>query len=245
MIGRSGRRNQRQAHARRGRTQTLASSCRPARISACSGAAVPSVGGGLGDRGVGLAAPVAEVDQGRDRIVRGAAERHDGRAGRGCADRARQLGQAIVELARDAAGKAWPDAARARQRRLVLGRHRARQLVRAEHREDRQRDPGADPLHRLEQAEPAALGAAAKAVQRDAVVAHLGLDQQVHRLARARQRGERARRARHQIADAADVDHGVVLTQRIERAAQARDHPAASRTDRSGARAWASRTRAA
>ena len=108
-------------------------------------------------------------------------------------------------------GKARADAARAGERGLVLGGDGAGELVGREHREDAERDPRADPLHGLQQAEPDALGGLAKAVERDALGAHLGVDVEVDRLAGRRQRGERARRADHEIADAADVDHRVVL----------------------------------
>ena len=47
----------------------------------------------------------------------------------------------------------------------------------------RERHPGAHALDGLEQAEPAALGRGRKPIERDAVVAHLGLDQQIDRLA--------------------------------------------------------------
>ena len=91
-------------------------------------------------------------------------------------------------------------------------------------REKRERDPCADPLHRLQQPEPAALARLPKAVERDALLADLGLDQEIDRLARAGQGGERARGAEHQVADPADIDHRMVLAQAVQTAVQSGDH---------------------
>ena len=85
-------------------------------------------GGGLGDRGVGFAAAVAEVDERRDGIGGRTARAGDRRCGERAA-RCRKIDQALAQLARDPAGKPRADAARPAQRRLVLGGDRARQLV--------------------------------------------------------------------------------------------------------------------
>src|SRR5581483_12364528 len=86
-----------------------------------------------------------------------------------------------------------------------------------------ERDAAADALHRLEQAEPLALAGIGEAEQLEAVLAHLGLDEQRRGLA-DQERGQGAARARHQIADAVDVDDRPVLADRIDDPAQLGDH---------------------
>src|SRR5690606_18740005 len=75
-----------------------------------------------------------------------------------------------------------------------------------------------------QQAEPFPLERRAEAVEPDHVLAHIGLDMQHHRLAGRRQRGERARRAMRDIADAMHVDHAMVLADLLDRALELADH---------------------
>jgi hypothetical protein len=60
----------------------------------------------------------------------------------------------------------------------------------------------------------------------DVVLAHMGLDMQHHRLARAAEQAEGAARAEHQVADAVAVDHGVVGPGAVDQSAQPGDHRA-------------------
>ena len=210
-------------YAGRGGTQTLASSCRPVRISA-SRRGIAERGGGFRDRGVGLAAAVAEVDQRRDGVVGGAAETSQRWPGVGApigpgSSVSRSLSSLAMRparrgptpLARPSAALSWAATARASSSGPSTDRTESATLA-------------PTPCTVWSRRNQAALGGGPKAVERDALGADLGLDQQIDRLARARQGGERAGRARHQIADPADVDHRVVLVEPIEGAAQARDH---------------------
>src|SRR5205807_6565943 len=87
-----------------------------------------------------------------------------------------------------------------------------------------ERDLGADALHGLQQAKPFALGIGAETEQFDLVLADISLDREHRGLAGRRQRLQRARRAVHLIADAADVEDHVVLTVGIEQAFELADH---------------------
>src|SRR5262249_42875290 len=92
---------------------------------------------------------------------------------------------------------------------------------RAEHRE---RDLGADALHRLQQAKPFALVVALKAEQLDLVLAHIGLDRQHRGFALRRQRLQRARRTVHLIADTADVEDDEIHAVGVDQPLELADH---------------------
>ena len=91
-------------------------------------------------------------------------------------------------------------------------------------REDGERDLGADALHRLQQPEPLALDVGEEAEEADLVLAHMGLDRKLDRLAGRRQRLQGARRAMHEIADAVDVDDDEVLAIAVDHALELADH---------------------
>ena len=94
--------------------------------------------------------------------------------------------------------------------------------------EHAKRDLGADALHGLQQTKPFALDVGGEAEQLDLVLAHVGLDRQRRRLARPRQRLQRARRAMHLIADPADVEDDIVLAVAVDDAFELADHQAAT-----------------
>src|SRR3954465_9518977 len=181
-----------------------------------------------GDGGGGLSLRIAEIDEGRDRIRHGL-RRAPVVDGVGEADQRRgegaERGGLVLALRDDAGGELWADAGRAGNARLVAGRDRGRERARVERREDRQRDLGADPLHRLQQAEPFPLLVGAEAEEADHVLADMGLDRQRRRLADRGQGLERARRAMHEVADAGHVEDDEVLAVSVDHAAQLADHP--------------------
>ena len=96
-------------------------------------------------------------------------------------------------------------------------------------RQDRQRQPRADPLHRRQQAEPVALGGVDKAVEVDVVLADMRLDQQPRRAAGRRQPADRPGRAEGEIADPADIDDRAVRSDLLEDAGELGDHRAGPR----------------
>ena len=83
---------------------------------------------------------------------------------------------------------------------------------------------GADALHRLQQLKPFALHVAAKPEQLDLVFAHVSLDRQHRGLARRRQHLQRAGRAMHLIADAANIEDDKILAIAVDQAFQLADH---------------------
>ncbi len=166
------------------------------------------------------------MNQRRDRVALDAAAGE--RADRHAVGRERDLGGGVAKLGHDALRELGADAVGAAHQRLVAGGDGAGEFVGAQDREDRERDPRAHPLDALEAAEPFALGAIGEAEQIEAVLAHMGLDQKLDRLARPRQRAQRAARALNQIADPADVDHHMVLGQKLDQPGEARDHEVAS-----------------
>ncbi len=82
----------------------------------------------------------------------------------------------------------------------------------------------ADALHRRQQAERVALGLVDEAVEVDVVLADMRLDEKPRRLADGRQQAQRARRAEHEIADAADIDDDAVGAAAVDDAGQLGDH---------------------
>ena len=113
--------------------------------------------------------------------------------------------------------------------RLVLERDGGGELARLHDAEDGERHLAADALHGLQQAEPFALEVGGEAVEADHVLAHIGLDRQRHRLARRRQRLERAHRAIDLVADAADIDDRPILAVGVDDAPEFSDHGAGHR----------------
>ncbi len=91
-------------------------------------------------------------------------------------------------------------------------------------REDGERDLGADALHRLQQPEPLPLDIGEEPEQADLILAHMGLDGEVDRLARRRQRLQGARRTMHEIADAMDVEDDEILAIAVDHALKLADH---------------------
>jgi hypothetical protein len=80
------------------------------------------------------------------------------------------------------------------------------------------------PCTPCKQPEPLALKMRAEAVEPDHVLAHIGLDEERGRLARAAQRGKRPGRAVGDIADPADIDDAVVLADLVDDALEFADH---------------------
>ena len=91
-------------------------------------------------------------------------------------------------------------------------------------RQDRQREPRADALHRHQQAKPVALGRVDEAIEVDVVLADMGLDQQPRGAAGRRQPADRAGRAEGQIPHPADIDHRPVGVHRIDGPGELSDH---------------------
>ena len=97
-------------------------------------------------------------------------------------------------------------------------------LLQGQCREDGQRHPRADALHRLQQAEPLPLGLALEAKEADLVFAHMRLYRE-HRLSLlARQPGQHARRAVDLIANAANIEDDPILAGRRNHTSQPSDH---------------------
>ena len=153
-----------------------ASSFRLSRINASSVALSPSRSGHPGDRRLRLGPAITEVDQGRQRVV--------GRRLRRDLRRIRNAGAVPASLRPcPAVPSAVGPPAAARPPRRVSGwpcrrRYGADQIARRQRRQDRQRDPAADSLHRREQAEPVAFGGIGEPIQDDRILPHVGLDQQ-------------------------------------------------------------------
>ena len=205
------------------------SSCSPARISASSARLGAEPLRRRGDRAVGVAARIAEIDQRRDRVGGGAARARPRRAPRGGPSampptlsfssltmRWASFGptpSARVSAALSCATIAVASASGASAPRIASASLRA------------------DALHRRQQAEPVALGLVGEAVEMDVVLAHMGLDQEPQRLAARRQPRQRARRAEDEIADAVDVEHDAVGAGLID------DRRRASRSSRAPAAA--------
>src|SRR5262249_6183653 len=116
---------------------------------------------------------------------------------------------------------------RARDRGLVAHRNGARKIGGLEGGQDRQSHLGADAPHGLQQPEPFPLDVGEGAGQAALILAPLGLARQRHPLAAARPRLHRARRAVHQIADAADIDDDEVLAMAVDDALELADHAVA------------------
>src|SRR5262249_60244139 len=93
-------------------------------------------------------------------------------------------------------------------------------------REQCEGEPGADPLHRRQQAKPVALDRVDEAVKMNVVFADMRLDKEPRRASRWRQLRDRARRAEDEIADAADIDDGALGDDLIEKTGELRDHRA-------------------
>jgi hypothetical protein len=98
------------------------------------------------------------------------------------------------------------------------------EIVAGQGREDGERDPGADALDRGQEPEPVALVARGEADQPDVVVADLH-DRVKHDFPADRaERGERPGRGEDEITYSADVDHGMVGREGVEKAAELGDH---------------------
>lgn len=80
------------------------------------------------------------------------------------------------------------------------------------------------PLHRVEQAEPVALGRIGEAVQLDGVLAHHGLDEQAGGGGGRGERAERAGGGLHQVADAVHVEHAGGVGELLDAAGEEGDH---------------------
>src|SRR5579883_3117713 len=183
--------------------------------------------GSGGNRRGGLGLAIAEIDQRgngvrdgarRAGIVDGAGQMHDRRVDIG------KAGRLVLELGDNALGDLGADTRRARHRGLVAQRDRVRQFRRRQRAEHGQRDLGADALHGLQQAKPFALDVAAKAEQFYRVLSNVGFDRQYGSFARRGQMLQRARRAMHLVADAADVEDDEILAIGIDQALQLADH---------------------
>ncbi|OIQ70101.1 hypothetical protein GALL_482930 [mine drainage metagenome] len=133
-------------------------------------------------------------------------------------------GRLVLQFGDDALGDFRADAGRARHCGLVTQRDRIRKVGRRQGAEHSERHLGADALHRLQEPKPFAFDIAAKAEQLDLVLAHVSLDREHRGLARRRQRLQRAARAMHLIADAADVEDNKILTVGVDQAFEFADH---------------------
>ena len=151
----------------------------------------------------------AEIDERGNRVLALAALRHRRTA---CAER--DAAGLVLQLVGDALGQLGADALRPGDHRMVAARHRAVDLVDGQGGEDGEGDAGADALHRGEQPEPVALRRAGEADQADEILGdqHFGVEHDL--LADRAQRGERAGGGGDQIADAVDVEHGMVGAER-------------------------------
>src|SRR5690606_20598193 len=184
--------------------------------------------GRLGDCGEGFAPLVAEPLEGRDGIL--GRRRVRGRQIRLAGHRSGHLGRQgdpprlVLQLRADPRRQLGTDTVGPADRRLVLGGDRLGELQRRQHRQDRQGAARADALHRGQQAEPVPLGGFQEAIEVDVLLADVGFDQQARRAARRRQHAECPARAEHQIADAADVENKVLLTDAVDAAGQLADH---------------------
>ena len=112
----------------------------------------------------------------------------------------------------------------------MIGRERA---------EDRQRGARAHALHRQQQPEPGTLGLLDEAVEMDVVLAHMGLDQELERLAVAGDARQGALGAEDEIAHPVDVQHQAVGARLIDDAGQESDHRATLSKARLDAAWWA------
>ncbi len=172
---------------------------------------------------------IAEIGQRRNRVARGQPLGQGGDRGKSASrpDGGCERRHLVSELGHDAGGDLGAYAGGARDLPFILKRHGIGEVGRAERAEHRERDLGANALHRLQRPEPGALMLAGKAVEPDLVLAHMGVDGERHGLAHRRQAGERARADRHLVAHPADIDDHRVKRDGIERAGELADHGAA------------------
>ena len=89
---------------------------------------------------------------------------------------------------------------------------------------DGQGDPRPDALDMGEQPIPVPLFRAGEADKADRILRHQHFGVDRHRFAHRTKRGERARGRPDQIADAADIDHGMVDARAVETALEFRNH---------------------
>src|SRR5436190_24173930 len=132
--------------------------------------------------------------------------------------------QAILQLEADALRGFLADAGNARQARDVLRADRAHQLAGIDAGQDRERQLRADAADRDQALEQILLERGRESVERDDVLAHVGVDAQRHQRARLADAVERRERHEHVVADAADVDGQAVGCFFGEGAFEAGDH---------------------
>src|SRR3984893_9177188 len=180
-----------------------------------------------GDGGCGLGLTVAQVDERRDRI-----REWLGRAllldCAGEADHRRVypgIGRRLVlELGDDALCHLWADPGGARHHGLVAHGDGGSEIGRSKGSQHRERDLGADALHRLQQAEPFALDLRQETKQPDLIFANMRLDGERRGLPRRGQFLQRACRAMHAIAHAVHVEDDAILAVGIDDPLELADH---------------------
>ena len=192
------------------------------RTSASSVASGPELRFRLADRGRGFGRAEAEVEQGGDGVRGGAARRRARSAAAGAEGDAAGL---VLQLVDDALGELGADALGAGDHRLVAARDGAVELVAGQRGEDGERDPGADALDRGQQPEPVALVARWRSRPAGWRPRQTSISVwSTTSLADRAERGEGAGRGGDEIADAADVDHGMIGGEAVEQAAELGDH---------------------
>ena len=142
-------------------------------------------------------------------------------------ERGRELRHLILEFGDDARRDLGTNPRSTRDLPLVLQHHGIGELGRRQCAEYRERDLGANPLHRLERAEPGALMLGGEAVKSDRVLAHMRLDGECHGLADRRQHAQRAGADRHLVAHPGDIDDHRAERDRIQPAGEFADHGSA------------------